>query len=261
MFINFAVLAFIGIVLLSVSPGHGADKSERGACDTITYSANPQYPPYHWATKTGSLEGASIELLKQVVPAGIKLKSVVYPWKRSLAMAQLGDIDLLLSLRKTPERSKYLTFTSHQAFPNPIVIFVRTDRIFPYRKWSDLKGRKGVISLGDKFGSGFDEYWPKELSMQETGTMIENFQRLENGQIDYFITGQFNGTAFLKSSRTKYSITNLAPPISDEGIYFGFSSKSRCSSLVDYIDRQLAELEKKDVPRKLLKKSLEGTRP
>lgn len=254
------LLTFLGIVLLAVSSGHGADKSEIGACDTITYSANPQYRPYHWATKTGGLEGASIELLKQVVPAGIKLKAVVYPWKRALAMTQQGEIDLLLSLRNTPERSQYLTFTTQQAFPNPIVVFVRTDKIFPYRKWSDLKGRKGVISLGDKFGGGFDEYWQKELSVQETGTMNENFQRLENGQIDYFITGQFNGTAFLKSYRTNHSITHLTPPISDEGIYFGFSKKSRCSSLVNHIDRQLAELEKKDVTRKLLKKYLDGTR-
>jgi polar amino acid transport system substrate-binding protein len=255
------LLTFLGVALLVVSPVHGDANAEISTCDTITYSANPQYPPYHWATKTGSFEGASIELLKQVVPAGVKLKAVVYPWKRSLAMVQQGEIDLLLSLRNTAERSKYLTFTTHQAFPNPTVIFVRTDKTFAYWKWGDLKGRKGVISLGDKFGGGFDEYWQKELSIQETGTMNENFKRLDNGQIDYFITGQFNGTSFLKSSRANHSITYLTPPISDEGIYFGFSTKSPCSTLVNHIDRQLAELEKKDVPRKLLKKYLDGTRP
>jgi polar amino acid transport system substrate-binding protein len=59
----------------------------------------------------------------------------------------------------------------------------------------------------------------------------------------------------------KSEITHLAPPISEDGMYFGFSKKSPCSTLVNQIGRQLAELEKKDIPRKLLKKYLDGTRP
>lgn len=227
-------------------------------CETLTYSANPQYPPYHWAADKG-FKGASLELLGMVVPAGVKLKPVVYPWKRVLSLAEKGEIDLVLSLRKTPARSAYLTFTRHRSFPNPIVVFVRGDRAFQFRKWSDLKGRKGGINLGDWFGGGFDEYWRKELTIQETGTLKENFQRLENGQIDYFITGQFTGTAYLRASSSRSTIVNLSPAISNEGIHFAFSRKSACAPLVEQIDRKLADLEKKGIPIKLMNKYLRSS--
>ncbi|MDD2851517.1 MAG: transporter substrate-binding domain-containing protein [Desulfuromonadaceae bacterium] len=246
-------MALITVLLFN---GYSCAEEIAQECNTIIYSANPQYPPYHWASEKGIFEGASVELLKKLVPAGVTLKPVIYPWKRSLYLAELGEIDLLLSLRITPERSRYLSFTSHRSFANPIVIFVRKDRQFPYRTWSDLKGHSGVISLGDKFGGGFDEYWQKELTIQEIGTMKENFQRLENGQIDYFVTGQFTGTAFLSSSRSNGSLTTLAPPISDTGIHFGFSKKSPCALLLKDFDRKLAELERKKIPEKLIEKYL-----
>ena len=114
-----------------------------------------------------------------VMPPGIELKPVIYPWKRSMLMAEKGELDLLVSLRITPERSKYLKFTSHRAFPNPIVVFARKDRQFPYKSWKDLKSLKGGVALGDTFGGGFDEYWKNEIHVEVAPSM--NFLKLEAG--------------------------------------------------------------------------------
>jgi polar amino acid transport system substrate-binding protein len=254
------ILAIICCHLLAITFVHADEIA--GKCETIVYSANPQYPPYHWAVGGGRLEGASIELLDKLRLAGVMLKPVVYPWKRVLLMAEHGEIDLVLSLRKTPERSAFLTFTDGQSFPNPIVVFVRADRSFPYQQWADLKGRRGLISLGDKFGGGFDEYWPKDLVIQESGTMDENFKRLKEGQIDYFITSQFAGQAHLNSpqGRAGRPITYLAPPISDEGVYFGFSKKSPCISLLTQFDRRLSALKKQHELGAILNKYLNESR-
>jgi polar amino acid transport system substrate-binding protein len=241
-------------LLAAPSLSHGGDLA-RG-CDTLVYSANPSYAPYHWAAGEGRLAGASVELLGKLVPDGVQLKAVVYPWKRVLLMAEYGEIDLVLSLRKTPERAAFLAFTAVPSFPNPIVVFVRTDGAFPYRTWADLKGKRGAISLGDKFGGGFDEYWPKELAIQESGTMEDNFRRLEKGHVDYFITSQFAGAAFLKARRGGPQINFLTPPISDEGVYLGFSRKSPCANLLAQFDQKLSALEKKDELRRLLNRYL-----
>jgi polar amino acid transport system substrate-binding protein len=231
-------------------------------CETITYSANPQYPPYHWATDSGRFEGASMELLSKLIPDNVKLKPVVFPWKRVLRMAEHGEIDLVLNLRKTPEREFFLVFADRPSFANPIVVFVRQNRSFPYVQWSDLKGKSGRISLGDKFGGGFDEYWPNELAVQESGNMEENFKLLQDGQIDYFITSQFAGVAYLKNQqgRTRQVLQNLAPPISDEGVYFAFSKKSSCATLLAEFDRKLAALEKLHEPAAILSKYLNQPR-
>lgn len=239
----------------SSGPAEGEERSrgQGGRCEELVYSANPSYPPYHWVGADGRLEGASIDLLKMVAPQGLVLKPIVLPWKRALALAELGDVDLLLSLRNTPERAKFLAFTSARAFPNPIVVFVREDRTFPFDSWADLKGRRGGISLGDTFGNGFDEYWRAELSIEEAKTMEANFEKLVAGRIDYFVTSKFVGEAYSSSRPLKHGIVQLGKPVSNQDIHFGFSKRSPCADLSEQMDRKLRELDKKGVPEQLLR--------
>jgi polar amino acid transport system substrate-binding protein len=227
------------------------------ACKSVVYSANPQYPPYHWSVANDRFDGASIELLNMVMPPGLPVQPAVYPWKRTLFLAEQGEIDLLVSLRVTPERSRYLSFASHRAFPNPIVVFVRKDRVFRYKSWSDLKKRKGGISNGDTFGGGFDEYWPRELVIEEAPTVLENFQKLDSGRIDYFVTSKYVGEAHLSKYHHEHAIISLSPPVSAFDIHFGFSKRSPCAPLADYVGRRLRELDQKGVPKKLLRKYLD----
>ncbi|WP_224983807.1 substrate-binding periplasmic protein [Geomonas agri] len=221
-------------------------------CTSLVYSANPQYPPFHWAAGKG-FEGASIELLSLALPKGVTARPVVYPWKRVLYLAEQGGVDLVVSLRKTPEREKFLVFTEHRSFPNPAVVFVRKDRTFPMRSWQDLKGHKGAISLGDSFGEEFDRYRRKELDIKEANTVVENLRRLDAGNVDYFITGKYPGTYYLDRIGNG-RIVSLDTPVTSRSIYFAFSRKSPCASLVDEVSRHLEELERDGTADKLLEK-------
>jgi polar amino acid transport system substrate-binding protein len=227
-----------------------------GRCQTLTYSTNPDYPPYDWAVGNTGFDGASIDLLRMAAPPGVALKPVVLPWKRALALTREGKIDLLVSLRITPERSEYLLFTRHRAFPNPIVVFVRKDRAFPFNSWADLKGRRGGRSLGDTFGGGFDEYGRRELTIEEAPTMENNFRKLEAGRIDYFVTSRYVGEAYIASHRLAYGVVSLNPPISEMDIHFGFSRVSPCAALMEQMSLRLEELDRKGIPEQLLRKHL-----
>lgn len=234
----------------------GGEGPPDGQCRELIYAANPSYPPYHWKVSEKAYEGASIELLGLVVPPGVALKPVVLPWKRALEWARQGKVDLLVSLRITPERSEYLKFTSHRAFPNPIAVFVRADRRFPFNSWADLKGRKGAISLGDTFGNGFDEYLRAELTIEEAPTMENNFAKLEAGRIEYFVTSKYVGRAYAAQNPQKGEFFPLAPAISEMDIHFGFSRASPCAALSEQVSRRLKELDRQGVPEQLLKKYL-----
>ena len=249
-----AVWLIIGILPATLSAAENVRIPE--GCKSIVYSTNPQYPPYGWSVGEDRFDGAGIELLKMVLPPAISLKPVVYPWKRTLFLAEQGSIDLLVSLRVTPERSEYLTFTSHRAFPNPIVAFVRKDRKFAYKSWQDLKKHPGGISVGDTFGGGFDEYRRAELTIAEALTMLENFQKLDSGRIDYFITSRYVGEAHLTQHPPAHEIIALSPAITNLDVHFGFSKRSVCAPLVQYVSRKLAELDSKGISGKLLKKHL-----
>lgn len=222
---------------------------------TLIYSTNPQYPPYDWAVDPMSFDGASIELLSLVLPPGIKAQPLVVPWKRAMEMAKTGHVDLLLSLRITPERSGYLRFTTHRAFANPIVVFARKDALLTLKSWDDLKGHLGGVSLGDTFGGGFDEYWPAELEVETADSMVENFRKLNAGRIDWFVSGKYLGQAYLATHALK-DVEVLDPPISTGDIHFGFSKASPWASLEPEISRRLAELDKARVPEQILEKHL-----
>lgn len=223
---------------------------------TVIYSTNPNYPPYDWAEDEKVFQGASIELLTRVIPAGVQAKPRVVPWKRALSMAEDGSIDLLLSLRITPERSAYLDFTKHRAFPNPISVFVRKDRVFSFKDWSDLKGKRGGVSQGDTFGAGFDEYWRKELQIEEARSLEENFKKLQAGRIDYFVSGLFLGRSYILKNKLAAELTALDKPISTQDIYFAFSKKSKHGALKAAMEKKLEELDRKGLPEKLLLKYL-----
>lgn len=248
----FALTALLALFLLQ--PSGACSAQAGGRCETIVYSANPDYPPYHWASGGGGFDGASIELLRLVAPKGVALKPVVVPWKRALAMAKSGEIDLIVSLRVTPERSEFLRFTQHRAFPNPIVAFVRRDRAFELRSWADLKGRQGGISQGDTFGGGFDEYMARELRVEEARGMEQNFHKLAAGRIDYFVTGKHLGEAFASRHAEGRDNISLSPPLTDMGIHFGFSRLSPCADLAEQVSARLKELEARGVSAKLIKK-------
>lgn len=56
--------------------------------------------------------------------------------------------------------------------------------------------------------------------------MIENFEKLDAGRIDWFVTGLYLGQAYLATHPTAHPILILSPPISTGDIHFGFSKVS-----------------------------------
>lgn len=224
--------------------------------DTLRYSTNPHYPPYDWACSDKDFDGATTDLLRLAAPPGIVLVPVVVPWTRALELAKEGKLDLLASLRKTPEREAFLEFTTHRAFPNPIVVFVRRDRAFSLGSWSDLKGRKGGVSRGDTFGGGFDAYWPKELEVEVAASMENNFAKLSQGRIDWFVTSRRVGDAHLEIHPELAPIIALDPPVSDQDIHFAFSRRSPHRKRLQALSRRLQALDHDGTAAALLDRAM-----
>lgn len=243
--------AFAGTLVAPRAPA-----APKAVCGALVYSTNPAYPPYDWAVGENEFAGASIDLLTMALPPGVKLQPAVYPWPRALTLAKEGRIDLLVSLRITPERSEFLEFTTHRAFPNPIVVFVRKNQAFPFKSWADLKLKKGGISQGDTFGNGFDEYLRRELTVEVSPTMENNFMKLDAGRIDYFVTSKYVGMAYAATHSSRHGIRTLSPAISQQDIHFGFSKASPCVGLLEEVSLRLKQLDHKGVPEQLLRKHL-----
>ncbi|OFA00352.1 ABC transporter substrate-binding protein [Duganella sp. HH101] len=213
------------------------------ACPKVVVSADPDYAPLHWYDGK-ELRGPSIELAARIladlqIPYEIRY---VGPWKRVLAYAAVGKVDLVATLKIQPERERYLDFVRTPAFPNPVAVFVRRQRAFLFNTWQDLASHKGGIALGNTFGQQFSEFAAAHLQLEESGTADSNFRKLGLGRIDYFVSGLFTGEAWLARHDVGAQLMAMRPFLAEDKNYYAFSKASPCARYLDAFEARLKEL-------------------
>lgn len=111
----------------------------------IQVGSDPFWAPLEYIGKDGQVKGMAIDYLKILErKLGIRFNIVKgLPFYKLLNMAEERSIDMLLSAAQTPERQKYLSFTSSY-ISSPIVIFSRPD--MPYvGGLGGLSGKKVAV--------------------------------------------------------------------------------------------------------------------
>ncbi|WP_036664910.1 substrate-binding periplasmic protein [Paludibacterium yongneupense] len=217
-------------------------------CGRLVISADPSYPPLHWYDGE-VLQGASIAVATRVfddlhVPYQVRY---VGPLKRVLALARSGDVDVVATLKITPERTAFLAFGVHPALSNPVVAFVDVRRPFPFRDRNDLIARRGAIALGNVFGGGFDEFMQRRLQVTETSDLNQLFKLLEYGRVDYSVIGLYPGLAWMAAQHKLGHFTALQPYLTHADNYVAFSRASPCLKWLPAFDRRLGELSRQGI--------------
>lgn len=213
-------------------------------CERIVVSADPAYPPLHWYDGK-QFRGASIAIITRILDElGLPYElRYLGPWKRVLNAAQNGNIDIITTLKSTPERRSYLLF-SELVLNNPVAAFVKKDRPFPYAKWEDLAGLRGGIARGNRFGSAFDEYMDNRLHVSETDNLETAFTMLLANRFDYVITGYHVGQAYMASANIDDKLVPLQPFLIESQNLFGFVAQSPCAIHLPAFNKQLEKLHK-----------------
>ncbi len=241
------------LILAAAALAHPAMAAE---CTKVVVTSHPDYKPYHWYDGR-ELTGASIELARRIlddmrIPYEIRY---VGPWPRVLKLAENGQVDIVMSLKNTPERRDYLDFTPTPAFSNPMAVFVRRDKSFAFDRREDLIGKRGGVNSGDRYGEGFDEFLRNNLAVEPTIEMASNFKKLKAGRIDYYITGLYPGLAFLADNAMD-DLVPLPKPVNRGVIHVGFTHKSPCAFLLSGFELRLRQLAERHETDKLLDKYL-----
>lgn len=103
------------------------------------------YGPFVFDAGRGP-EGLSVDLLRRVQQhAGLKVEWLpAAPLSQQLQMARQGQVDLLTSLRRTPERAAYLAFTSPYVRV-PAIVVARDGQARPL---AALRGQAVAVGAG-----------------------------------------------------------------------------------------------------------------
>jgi polar amino acid transport system substrate-binding protein len=246
-----------GIVVGSLALG--AALAAQGQCERVVVTADPSYPPLHWYDGE-TLQGASIEIAKRVLSDLGLAYEVRYqgPFPRIMTLAQRGEVDMVATLKKTPEREAFLLYPKTPALSNPVAVFGAREHPFDFKDRADLEGLRGGITRGNVFGGGVDEYLKDKLNIQESNSPESNFEKLALGRLDYFITGYYTGMALLLKRGDEERFVVKTPFLVDTPNYLVLTRNGKCADKLEQIETRLALLKKNGVLDELIRKSFQS---
>lgn len=95
--------------------------------EAVRFAPERDYGPFVYVDENGRVAGLSIDLLERIRRvAGFELRMLpAQPLAAQLELARRGRVDLLSSLRPTPERAEYLLFSQPYASV-PAIVVVRS---------------------------------------------------------------------------------------------------------------------------------------
>ncbi|MCX5748866.1 MAG: transporter substrate-binding domain-containing protein [Candidatus Saganbacteria bacterium] len=222
--------------------------------DYLLASGHPEYPPFMW--QEGSrIVGVGPEILSEAckeigVPLKIEFKG---SWDDVMNDVRIGRIDAVVALYRTDQRTKYLNYSISYA-KDPVVVFVRKDKIFAYHKWDDLIGKSGTTTVGDSFGQAFDSFMEDKLDVSRLNTVKENFEALNNGTADFFVYGLYSGLFESKKLGLENKIAYLKPYLTTENWYLAFSKTSKYAKYLPEINRTISKMTARGTVDKLAAK-------
>lgn len=164
------------------------NKNERAYIDThtIKYCINPTGLPFEGLNEHNQHIGMSADyynLFEKILSAKFELVKT-NSWSQSVQYIKEQKCDMLALGMETPERKKYLNFTSHY-LEVPLVVATRVDVPF-INQILDLEGEKIGIIKGDAFVKILRQKYPS-LEIIEVDDIYEGLDKVKDGQLFAFI--------------------------------------------------------------------------
>jgi len=240
--------SIIGIIVLLTMTiqAHGGQ--------TISMVRGQDFPPYHFMDKSGKEHGFIIEIISQVAAAmDIKIKFHQYPWSRCIQMVKTGQTDAMMNLFKTEERSKFLYFSKSVLAHEINLFFVLENSPITYSgDLSSLEGLKICAIRNYSYGAKFDHQTLPLLFRLETET--ELISSLINKRCDLIIGNKIVIQTLLKQKNLDMRVKALAPAVSRDPLYIGFSKARGHKEMAKKFSKQLCQFKKTPAYRAIIQK-------
>jgi polar amino acid transport system substrate-binding protein len=170
----FLLTIWLAAALLWVGPAVGSEKLR---------VAMVNWPPAK-IVENGRFGGTDVLMLEELASQiGIVLEYVECPWRRCLVMIEAGEVDLISSITKSPERQRYLQFIE-PPYRNGYDIYFYT-RGTDLKRYEDLQG----LTIGLIRGSAYFERFDQDQSLAKFAVTREEqlIEMLSRGRLDVVV--------------------------------------------------------------------------
>ncbi|WP_413586170.1 substrate-binding periplasmic protein [Bdellovibrio sp. HCB274] len=225
----------------------------------VTVGSDP-YPPFIYS-ENNKFKGTLVDYLPLVLD--IPSTEITYrliPWKRVLADAQKGQLDLVGPLLVTEERKEYLIFTE-PIFKGNISLWIyrhnpKTKELQKETFAAGTSAKFDNLIFGQILGYSFNDspqshYNPKKVRKVEVLTVEQGIKMLKSGRIDIFLV--FDPVVEHFISDLKLNQTDFMPltGASQEVNYvMGISKKSPLAKKIDQINKRISEVSNQQILKK-----------
>lgn len=205
---------------------------------SMRFAPEQAYPPFVYDGPNGQPIGLSVDLLRAVEPKlGFSLRwEPSAPLSDILQAAQEGRVDLISSLRPTPERSRYLSFTSSYVAV-PAVLVTRGGS-----NAADLTAFAGKpVAVGKGYAveafvrSRFPQVVWREVTDDEVG-----LRQLRAGEVEGWVADVGSVRHLFQQERVKDLVVG-APVGFEYALSFGY--RTELAAWGQQLDRALRDLD------------------
>lgn len=189
--------------------------------------------------------------------SGDRYQLQLYPWKRAYVQAERGDCGIL-GLSHTAERAKIFDYSA-ALYDNDIYIVTRSDKVFPYKRLDDLKGKVIGAFNGESFGEDVDKAAAAGLFTLEVDASNESrMLKLLAGRLDAaFIAGGQVGLETVMKTNSKlqenrHQFTVLSVPLVHDPLHLAFQKSMNKKDALQRFDKALATMRRNGELKRLI---------
>ncbi len=154
------------------------------ASDNIVKIAFSEFSPFEYL-KNGKATGFTIDLLTDIFEAaGYKPDFIFLPWNRALEVAKLGEVDVILHLKKSEEREKYFIYSDPMIYSEQYFFKKKTLDIHP-TNFAEIRSYNIATVNGYFYGKDFNNAKLEHLvPIYSSEPTIANLRKLVAGRVD-----------------------------------------------------------------------------
>ncbi len=186
----------------------------------------------------GRPAGLFVEVLQEVAEReGWDLQFRLVPWAETLELARKGEVDLVTTVARNPEREAFLDFGAQPAYTMWTLLYVA--RGTHLEDVTALKGRTVALMRGDRNGQQFVTFCQRislDCTFQEKATFDEVLEAVASGRADAGIASSLYG--YWHEGR--FAVHRTPVVLNPFPVYFA-GPKGRSQPLLAALDRFLSE--------------------
>lgn len=217
--------------------------------------------PYTIQDSHRNLKGLEIDMVNALLKkAGFQAEFINYPWNRAIEMLKYGELDILMTMSKTPEREKFTHFlgiSTHQKY----VLFVRKENTGIVIKTLDDLTKDGYL-FGIRQNFFYSDEFNKRLEKDKifrdhflaVAQIDINLNRVKNGRLTGCIGDSILTGYQLKNDKTYEDLRVMNVPFfQEQPVYFGVSRKINAEKF-EKLQKAYHSLDEKGVFKEIIRR-------